>query len=120
MKSVIMEVTHPPFGRENTYAALFVGSASVSMGVEVTVVLVGEGVYVGLKGQVDPQSSIDMPSTEQQVRDFMELGGRVVVEEQSLSARGIFSAELIEGLEVLGFKNVADLLLDKGDQIMVF
>jgi predicted peroxiredoxin len=120
MKSVIMELTHPPFGRENTYAALFIGSASVSLGVEVTVVLTGEGVYVGLKGQVDPQGNIDLPSTEQQVWDFMELGGRMVVEEQSLSARGIFSAELIEGLEVLDSKNVADLMLDKGDQIMVF
>jgi len=120
MKSVIMELTHPPFGRENTYAALFVGSASVSMGIEVTVLLAGEGIYVGLKGQNDPQGRINLPSTEKQVRDFMELGGRVVVEQQSLEDRGIAAGELIEGLEILDSSTIADLMLDKGDHIMVF
>jgi predicted peroxiredoxin len=120
MKSIIMELTHPPFGRENTYAALFVGSASVSMGVEVTILLRGEGIYVGLKGQDDPQMRISLPSTEKQVRDFIDLGGRVVVDQRSLADRGLSVDELIEGLEILDSTAVTDLILDKGDQIMVF
>jgi predicted peroxiredoxin len=120
MASVVMEITHPPFGRENTYAALFIASASVSLGVEVAIVLSGEGVYAGLKGQADPQKNINLPSTEGQVRDFLFLGGTVLVDEQSMAARGIIESELIEGIKVLDRNAVVDLILAKGEHVLVF
>lgn len=120
MASVIMEITHPPFGRENTYAALFIASASVSLGVEVAIVLSGEGVYAGLKGQTDSQKNINLPSTEEQVRDFLFLGGTVFIDKQSMTARGMIESELIEGIKVLDRTAVVDLMLAKGEHVLVF
>jgi len=59
MVSVAIEISHPPFGHENTFAALYVASASLSKGYEVTVVLRGDGVYTGRKGQVNPLAGLD-------------------------------------------------------------
>jgi predicted peroxiredoxin len=120
MVSIIMEITHPPFGRENTYAALFIASASVALGIEVTIALTGEGVYSGLKGQTDPQKNINMPSTEGQIKDFLFLGGTVVVDERSMVTRGIRETELIEGIKVLDRSAVVDLILAKGEHVLVF
>lgn len=120
MVSVIMEITHPPFGRENTYAALFIASASVALGVEVAIILTGEGVYAGLKGQVDPQKNISMPPTEKQVRDFLFFGGTVVADGHSMAARGIKESDLIEGIKVLDRPAAVDLLLEKGEHVLVF
>jgi predicted peroxiredoxin len=120
MVSVIMEITHPPFGRENTYAALFIASASVALGVGVAIILSGEGVYAGLKGQTDPQKNINLPSTEAQVRDFLFLGGTVFVDEQSMAARGMIASELIEGIKVLSNPAIVDLILARGEHVLIF
>jgi predicted peroxiredoxin len=112
MVKIVIEVSHPPFGHENTFAALYVASASLSKGYEVTVVLRGDGIYTGRKGQVDPLEKINLPPTENQVEDIIELDGRVVADKVALEMRGINPDELIEGVEIVDTKEIHDIILD--------
>ena len=114
MVSVAIEISHPPFGHENTFAALYVASASLSKGYEVTVVLRGDGVYTGRKGQVNPLEKINLPPTEKQIEDIVELDGRVVADKVSLEMRGINTEELIDGIEIVDTIEIHDIILDHG------
>jgi len=78
MADIVLEISRPPFGHENTFAGLYVGLVMVTKGKEVTVVLRGDGVYTGLAGQENPMENIHLPDTEQQMQDIIDLDGRVV------------------------------------------
>ena len=118
--SVVIEITHPPFGHEKAFASLYVATASLSKGMDVIVVLRGDGVYVARHGQEDPLKHINLPPTEQQVVDIVELDGRVLVNRESLELRGIGKDELIEGVEEMGSDAIHDIVLEKGDKILTF
>jgi predicted peroxiredoxin len=112
MVTVVVEISHPPFGHENTFAALYVASASLSKGYEVTVILRGDGVYTARKGQLEPLEKINLPPTENQVEDIIELDGRVVVDKNALYTRGIEPTELIDGIEIVDTNEIHDIILD--------
>jgi sulfur relay (sulfurtransferase) DsrF/TusC family protein len=118
--TIIVQISRPPFGHENTFAGLYVASASLSKGLDVIVVLMGDGAFAARKGQVDPQANIFMPSTETQVVDIVDIGGRVIVDKDALSERAIDEGELIEGIEVMETDAINDLILDKGEKIVAF
>jgi len=120
MTKVIIQISHPPFGHENAYSGLFVALGSLPKGIDVVVILTGEGVYTGRKGQVDPPKNINLPSTEEQIGDILNMGGRVIADRQALSMRGIGTEELIEGIEVLGTHDIQDIILDYGDHVLAF
>jgi predicted peroxiredoxin len=120
MTKITVLITHPPFGHENTFAGLYVASAALSKGLEITVAMTGDGVYAGRKGQVDPLTNINMPSTEDQVRDIIDLGGRTIVDQDSISERGITQEELIEGVELQPLGKLHDVVLDNGEIIVTF
>ena len=117
---VIIDISHPPFGQENTFAGLYVATGSLSKGMDVTVILRGDGVYTGRSGQIDPQKNISLPATEDQVNDIIELGGRVVADKNSLAQRGISPDELIEGVEILETNQIHDIIIDHGDKVVAF
>lgn len=118
--AIVVTITQPPFGHENAFAGLYVGSASLSKGLEVMVLLLGDGVYNARKGQVDPLKNILMPPTESQVQDIIDMGGRVIVEKEALSERGIEPSELLEGIEVLESNGMMDMIMENGEKIVGF
>lgn len=120
MVNVIVEISHPPFGHENTFAALYVASASLSKGMDVVVILHGDGVYTGRGGQNAPLEQINLPPTEDQVEDIIELDGRVIADKDALSQRGISEDELIDGVEILNTTQIHDLILDFGEKVIAF
>lgn len=120
MVSVIVEISHPPFGHEHTFAGLYVASASLSKAMDVIVILRGDGVYTGRKGQKEPLEKIHLPPTENQVEDIIELDGRVVADKQSLEMRGIGTEELIEGIEVLDTNEIHNIIIDHGEKVVAF
>lgn len=120
MTTVMIEITHPPFGHEKAFAALYVATASLSKGMDVIVVLRGDGVYLARHGQVDPLKNINLPPTEDQVRDILELDGRVLADEGALDMRGIEPDELIDGVECMGPDAIQGVVLDEGDKILTF
>ncbi|MBM5805820.1 MAG: DsrE family protein [Candidatus Verstraetearchaeota archaeon] len=120
MPKLVIEISHSPFGHENAYAALFAAMAWASMGNEVAVVLKGEGVHVGRKGQVDPFKNISLPPTEKQVNELLEVDGRVVADRQALQKRGIKEETLIKGVEVLDPIEIRALIIEAGEKFLSF
>jgi sulfur relay (sulfurtransferase) DsrF/TusC family protein len=118
--AIIVTISQPPFGHENAFAGLYVGSASLSKGLEVIVLLHGDGVYNARKGQIDPLKNIFMPPTDKQVQDIVDIGGRVILGKEALQERGIEISELIEGVEVMEGNRIMDLILEKGEKIIGF
>ena len=120
MVKVVIEISHPPFGYEHTFAGLYVASASLSKGYKVIVVLRGDGVYTGRKGQIETMKNINLPATEDLVEDIIELDGRVIVDRQSLELRGINKDELIEEIEIMDTQDIHDIILDHGEKVVAF
>jgi sulfur relay (sulfurtransferase) DsrF/TusC family protein len=118
--AVVVTITQPPFGHENAFAGLYVGSASLSKGLEVVVLLMGDGVYNARKGQVDPLKNIFMPPTENQVQDIIDMGGRVIIEKEALWERGIEPSELLEGIEVMESSRMMDIIIENGEKVVGF
>jgi predicted peroxiredoxin len=120
MMKVIIEISHAPFGHENTFAGLYTATASLSKGMDVTVILRDDGVFTGLMGQNDPLKNINLPPTEDQIEDIIELDGRVIADSEALSIRGISQDELIEGIEILNTQEIYDIILDHGEKVVTF
>ena len=76
--------------------------------------------YTGRKGQLEPLKNINHPPTEDQVKDIIELAGRVVSDREALSMRGIAPEELIDGVEILDTQQIHDIILDHGEKIIPF
>lgn len=120
MKDIILEISKPPFGHENTFAGLYVGLVSLTKGHEVTVILTEDGVFTGRKGQVEPLKNINLPPTEQQMCDIIDLDGRVIADRSALEIRGITEDELIEGIEILDTQEIHDIILENDDHYIAF
>jgi sulfur relay (sulfurtransferase) DsrF/TusC family protein len=120
MTKVVIDISHPPFGHENTFAGLYVATASLSKGFDVIVILRGDGVYTGRSGQLETMENINLPPTENQVTDIIELDGRVVADKYSLDQRGIREVELIEDIEILDTNEIHDIILDHGEKVVAF
>ena len=54
LAKAVIEISHPPFGHENTFAGLYVATASLSKAMDIVVVFRGDGVYTCRKGQDEP------------------------------------------------------------------
>ncbi len=106
MKKIGLIITHAPYGCEDAFAGLYVGTASLSKGMDVTVLLQGDGVYNVIKGHGDTLNMIHLPSTEPQIKDIIDLGGRVLVDKESAAIRGVKQEEMVEGVELVDSKEM--------------
>jgi tRNA 2-thiouridine synthesizing protein C len=120
MVELVVEISKPPFGHENTFAGLYVALGSLTKGHEVTVILRGDGVYAGRKGQDAPLKNINLPPTEQQIQDIIDLDGRIVADREALGTRGITEEELVEDIEVVETQEIHDIMLDYGVHVVAF
>lgn len=120
MTRLLISFSHAPFGHENTFAGLYLASASISKGYEVTLLLEGDGVYSGLKGQQDPMGNIGFPSTEEQMVNILEMGGKVIALKEALELRGIEGEALIDKIEVLETEKAHSIMLENGVHIVQF
>lgn len=108
MKKIGVIITRAPYGYEDAFAGLYVGTASLSRGMEATVFLLGDGVYTAMKGHGDTMKLIHLPPTEPQVKDIIDLGGRVLVDREAAAIRGVTQEESIEGVEFVDSKKLLD------------
>ena len=120
MVELVVEISKPPFGHENTFAGLYVALGSLTKGHEVTVILRGDGVYAARIGQDKPLKNINLPPTEQQMQDIIDLDGRVVVDREALEHRGIDENELMEDIVVVETEEIHDIMLDYGKHVVAF
>lgn len=94
MKSVFYLLETAPYGSEKSFGAL--NAAAVSLdGMNVTLGLYGDGVYLAAVGQ--DSRNLRIPNLSDTLYAYGEL--RVLVHEPSLVERGLFGETLIETLE---------------------
>jgi tRNA 2-thiouridine synthesizing protein D len=106
---MLIYATHGTYGRDDdTYGALLAANAALAKGMEVTMLLVEDGVAMAKAGQ-DP-SALGVPNNLDELGDFTELGGRLVVVKEHMEERGIGESELVEGAEVVFLKDIVSLI----------
>ena len=116
--SMLIYCTHGTYGRDDdAYGALLQANHAVARGMDVTLVLVDDGVLLSKKGQ-NP-SKIGLPNNLDEIIDFIELGGKLIVIKESLEERGVKNNELIEGVKVTPFLNIVDFI-EKNDISLTF
>ena len=111
MKSdtILIICTHGTYGRhDDLYGALLTANAALAKGLMVTIFLVEEGVFVCNKNQ-NP-SKIGLTNNIDELNDFLELGGRLIIDKTSIEERGIKKDDMIDGAEIIQIKNIDDAI----------
>ena len=117
MKKLLIYATHGTYGRDDdAYGAMLAANAALAKGMEVTIVLVEDGVAMAKAGQ-DP-SRLGVPNNLDEMADYvlqhfpsaLRVGGRLVLVREHLEERGIGEGELIDDCEIIPLAGVAGLL----------
>jgi predicted peroxiredoxin len=107
--SLLIYCTHGTYGRDDdAYGALLQANHAVARGMNVTLVLVEDGVLLSKKNQ-NP-SKIGLPNNLDEIKDFIELGGILIVIKESLEERGVKENEIIDGAEISPYLDIVDLI----------
>ncbi len=98
--SVLFLLTRGTYGRfDDAYGMILVANGVVAKQMGATILLIGNGVYFAMKGQ-EP-SDIFLPNNRSEISDFVELGGKILVQRCAMDNRGIRQNELIDGIEII-------------------
>ena len=107
--SLLIYCTHGTYGRDDdAYGALLQANHAVARGMNVTLVLVEDGVLLSKKNQ-NPLK-IGLPNNLDEIKDFIELGGKLIVIKESLEERGVKDSEIIDGAKITPFEEIIDLI----------
>ena len=107
--SLLIICTHGTYGRDDDlYGALLTANASLAKGLKVTIYLVEEGVFLCKKNQ--KPIKIGLPNNLDELSDFLELGGKLIVDETSIKERGIETEEIIDGAEIIHIKKIYNFI----------
>ncbi len=107
--SLLIVCTHGTYGRDDDlYGALLTANAALAKGLKVTIYLVEEGVFLSKRNQ--KPMKIGLPNNLDELSDFFELGGNLIVDETSIKERGIETREIIDGAEVINTQNIYDYI----------
>lgn len=116
-KPVVMLITKAPYGHENVYGALYTTITSQDIGLPATVILIGDGVYSALKGQLS-EESIQYPSIEN-LFYMITSDTKILADEQSLAERKIPKENLIDTVKIVSEKEIFETIL-KGQAILTY
>lgn len=95
MRSVFYLLDSAPYGCEKAYGLL--NAAAVSIKMDVTIGLYGDGVFLALAGQDSRAQGVPNPSD--MIYAYPEI--RVIAHEPSLTERGLMSRSLVERVELM-------------------
>jgi predicted peroxiredoxin len=110
-RDLLIICIHGTYGRDDDlYGALLTANAALAKGLNVTLYLIEEGVFACKKNQ-NPMK-IGLSNNLDELNDFLELGGKLVVDDASIYERGINKEELIDGVEIVDIKNINDLIIN--------
>ncbi|MEE8323038.1 MAG: DsrH/TusB family sulfur metabolism protein [Candidatus Bathyarchaeia archaeon] len=94
---LLTEGTYGTF--DGPFNAIQIGNAVLALEKNATIVLLDEGAYFGVKNQ-DP-SEIELLNNTDYIKDFLDLGGRILALEPSLKKRGLLDDDIIEGIKLI-------------------
>ncbi len=108
-RSLLIYCTHGTYGRDDdAYGAILQANTALARGMNVSFVLVDDGVLMAKKGQ--KPDKIGLPNNLKEIADFIDLGGRLIVIKESLKERGVAESELVDGVELMEFAQLNNLI----------
>ena len=116
MDHIVLVITSAPYGLEGSFGCLYLSFPILAKKMCVDVLLVGDGVYCGLKGQ--KAAIIDYPNVSELLENISLLDGNVYVEKESCKERGVREAELLPNVEVVGRDKVVQILIASDGNII--
>ncbi|AKB12683.1 MAG TPA: DsrE family protein [Methanosarcina thermophila] len=114
MNSVFYLLDTAPYGTEKAFGALNAAAVSL-MGMNVTLGLYGDGVYLAAADQ--DSTNLGMPNLSDILYSYGEL--RVIVHEPSLIERGLFGEILIETIELVDEEDFLEEM-ENSDSVILF
>jgi sulfur relay (sulfurtransferase) DsrF/TusC family protein len=107
--TILIMCTHGTYGRhDDLYGGLLTANAALAKGLKVTIFFIEDGVFACNKNQ-NP-SKIGLPNTIEELNDFLELGGRLIIDKISIDERGITMNDMIDGAEIIQIKDIDDII----------
>jgi sulfur relay protein TusB/DsrH len=104
-RATLILLTRGTYGHhDDGFSAIQVGNAVLAEEERATLLLLDDGVYFAMKGQ-NP-SSLGLPNNLRYVEDFLDLGGRILVLEDSLKKRGLSRGDLVDGVEIISYSRM--------------
>jgi tRNA 2-thiouridine synthesizing protein D len=104
---ILLLVTHGTYGRDDeAYGALLAGNSILAKGMETTLVLLDDGVYMAKTGQ-QPQG---MPNNLTELQDFIALGGTLLCIKESLETRGLSQDELVPDAQIIALIDLLPII----------
>jgi uncharacterized protein involved in oxidation of intracellular sulfur len=102
-KKIIYVGTHAADDPEKAAMPFVLACAALAMGINVTITLQGNGVYLAQKGYTEnlPQGG-GFPPMQELLVNFLELGGILKVCVPCIESRNISISELVEGTQTTG------------------
>ncbi|MHA1380287.1 MAG: DsrE family protein [Candidatus Helarchaeota archaeon] len=123
MSKVTIIITEPPYGTENAFGILAAAGALATIH-ETTVIFAESGVlnafhYQDTSDFISYQKKFhDLPSNEEKIVDFQELGIQFFVHAVAIDSRGIKKDDLIQNIEKLTIDQISDKILNS-DQVLI-
>jgi len=118
MKKVLVIVTKAPYGREDSFGAILLAGTGPAAEMSTKVVFTGDGVHNSVKNQNPTgyfklgEKELGLPSIEQLIRDFSQVGVEFYALEKDLEARGVEETELVEAVKPITEHKLANLILE--------
>lgn len=111
LNSILIYATHGTYGRDDdAYGTMLAANAALAKGMDVTLVLVDDGVAMAKRGQ--DTAGLGLPNNLDELADFTELGGRLVAVEEAVEERGMTREELVEEAEVMPMKDIVRRIVE--------
>ncbi len=109
LTNLCVVISHPPYGREDAFAGIRTAVVATTRGIPTDAVVTGDGVWNLVLDQ--RSGSLDLPSNEASILDVLAAGSRVYADAESLEERDIGLDDIVDGVTVLPFAEVVDILL---------
>jgi tRNA 2-thiouridine synthesizing protein D len=110
LESLCVVITHPPYGREDAFAGLRTAVVASTRGIPTDAVLTADGVYNLVRDQWS--ETLELPSNETSIHDILDAGSHVYADMESLEQRGLTAEDIVDGVTLLPFAEVVDIVLE--------
>jgi len=111
VKHVVMAMHSGSYGRtDDVCGALILANALLTHGMDVTILLKGDGVFVGLPDQ--RPNNIGYEAHLMYLDAVVEMGAKIVALEESMKERGLSKDEVLDYIEYVEEKDLPGLMAE--------
>jgi uncharacterized protein involved in oxidation of intracellular sulfur len=109
--------THADDNSEKATLPSVVGTAALASGIDVAVALQSAAVHIATRGYAEHIRHEGLPSVEELLEDFLELGGKLYVRGPCINNRKITQEDFNEGAKLVNAAALANGLVESDAQL---